>query len=229
MVSYLGHGITFPVADAGDIEASGIAFIVVTTILILLRCFSLVFRKTALGLADIFALASWLVVVGMGSVFIWSAERGGLGWPTPTGEPPLTEAHITDYQKLILQSEYVFCILMVVALGTTKLSILFFFRSIFLAHRRNFWDHLTRALLMLVALWTVAFTLAFALECGGYANTFWQPLETRTQHCLPINGGISSIEKACGITDLLLDFCCIALPFPIVSLRPGARQFVDAA
>lgn len=205
-------------AYAGDVQVSGIAFIVVATILVLLRSLSNLVRKFPWGWSDVFAIFSWLVIVGMGAVFTWSAEQGGLGWPTPTNEKALTATHITDYQKLILQSEYVFCILMVVALGTTKLSVLFFFRRIFLAHKHTFWDYLTQGLIVVVGVWTVAFMLAFALECGGYAAAFWQPLAIRVKHCLPINGGIAQFEKACGITDLVLDVCCVALPFPIVSL-----------
>lgn len=105
---------------------------------------------------------------------------------------------------------------MVLALGFTKLSILWFFRKIFVTHRRTVWDWITRVLTALVVAWTVAFFFVYAFECGNKPAAFWAPLAERVKHCFPINGAIAQFEKACGISDLVLDALCLSLPFPIV-------------
>lgn len=72
MVSYLDHGITFPIAYAGDLKASGITLPVIGLILQLLRAPLSVSKKIKAGLSDAFAVVSWLMLVGMGVIFIWS-------------------------------------------------------------------------------------------------------------------------------------------------------------
>lgn len=60
MVSYLGNGITFPVAYTGDIIASGIAFPVIGLILLLFRALIHVSKKLVFGLAEAFSIFSWV-------------------------------------------------------------------------------------------------------------------------------------------------------------------------
>lgn len=143
------------------------------------------------------------------------AVRGGLGSATPTDGPQLTETYISDFQRNVALSEYFFLILMVLALGTTKLSLVFFFRKIIASGHRTIWYHASTLLTIIVALWTVAFTLAFILVCGGNPSAFWSPEDIRKQ-CLQITGDYAVIEKACFISDLILDVACIVLPFPVV-------------
>lgn len=117
-------------------------------------------------------------------------------------------------------SEYFFLILMVVALGATKLSLVFFFRKIISNRHRTIWHHASTLLIVIVTIWTIAFTLSFILVCGKIPSAFWSPQNIRKQQCLQITGGYAVIEKACFISDLILDFACILLPFPVVRRFP---------
>lgn len=105
---------------------------------------------------------------------------------------------------------------MIVTLGTTKLSLVFFFRKLLANGHRTIWGHLSLALAVIVALWTVAFTLSYILVCGNEPSAFWSPEDIRLKKCLQITGGEAVIEKAGFISDLILDVACILLPFPTV-------------
>jgi hypothetical protein len=72
MLSYLGNGITFPTAYAGDLKASGIAFPVIGLVLLLLRALLNVAKRIKPGFSEAFAIFSWLMIVGMGTIFVWS-------------------------------------------------------------------------------------------------------------------------------------------------------------
>ena len=216
MVAYLGGGITFPIARASDVIGAGIAFPVIGTILILLRLLANRMNKTKFDLSDLFGLLSWITIVGMGALFVWSADHGAMGYGALGVEVTRQQAY--DRKVNIVQTEYFFLVLMIFALGTTKLSILFFFRRLFVTHRCSFWNYFTLALIVIVTAWTIAFVLAFALLCGGHASLFWDfehPVD-RQQTCLGLVSS-SKIENACGSSDLMLDLLCILLPFPVVS------------
>lgn len=105
---------------------------------------------------------------------------------------------------------------MSVALGTTKLSLLFFFRRVLAGGHRTFWSHVNVGLIVIVSLFTLAFSLGFVFVCGANPSAFWSPNNIRAPQCLPIKGGLADFEKASFITDFILDVACILLPFPII-------------
>ncbi|CZT23528.1 uncharacterized protein RCC_09242 [Ramularia collo-cygni] len=216
MVSYLGNGITFPTAYTNDLKASGIAFPVIGLILLVLRALLSISKKIKFGCSEAFAVISWLMIVGMGVIFVWSAENGGLGTDTPTDGPQLTKTYISRFQWNVVLSEYFFLIFMSVALGTTKLSLLFFFRRVLATGHRNVWNHINMLLIVVVILFTVTFTFGYIFVCGGNPSAFWSPNNIRAPQCLSIKGGLATFEKASFITDFILDVICIILPFPII-------------
>lgn len=59
-VTYLGHGVNFPVANAGDIRASGATFPVLGFILLLLRAAAYRHANHKPGLADLFSWIAWV-------------------------------------------------------------------------------------------------------------------------------------------------------------------------
>lgn len=216
MVSYLGYGINFPIVRENDITGCGIAFPVVGAILLVLRLLAHRVNNTRLGLSDLFGFLSWVGIVGLGTLFVWGAHRRSLGYPAPDRRN-LTEQQTLVNQTTLAQIEYFFLIFMSFTLGTTKLSILFFFRKLFVTHRRTFWDYFTLALIALVTLWTIAFVLASALICGSRAIAFWDfaNIPVRHKYCLNTEH-TAIIERAYGGSDLVLDVLCILLPFPVV-------------
>lgn len=152
-------------------------------------------------------------------------ENGGLGWPTPTDGPQLTKTYISRFQWNVVLSEYLFLILMSVALGTTKLSLLFFFRRLFVTGLHNVWNRVSIVLIAIVAMFTLAFSLGYVFVCGSNPSAFWSPNNVRATQCLPITGGLAMFEKASFVTDFILDVACILLPFPIV--RATATDCID--
>lgn len=106
---------------------------------------------------------------------------------------------------------------MILTLGFTKLSILWFCRRLFVVHKRDISDMITIGLTCLVALWTLAYFFAYALYCGGHASALWgTPLQEK-KYCLAIASNGRQLQYSMVITDMFLDLFCVIIPFPIVS------------
>ena len=102
---------------------------------------------------------------------------------------------------------------MITCYGLTKASILFFYRRIFVVHRKTFFDIFTIALLGITVLWTLGFVLAFAFNCGTHFSASWGSAEDIGRYC---KGGVQE-EKGMAVSDLILDVIIISIPIPLVS------------
>lgn len=107
-----------------------------------------------------------------------------------------------------------FQILAVLALGLIRLSILFFYRRLFLVHSRSRFDSMSKILLWIVAAWTVIFFFLVIFYCG---------LDFPIQNM--IGGGygpqclnITGLLVGFAVTDIVLDLVIWILPMPMVSL-----------
>lgn len=103
---------------------------------------------------------------------------------------------------------------MIAALGLVKLSVLFFYRSLFVVQRRTAFDILSLASIVIVVLWTLGFILAFAFNCKLNFSAAWGSQYDLMTHCNVGFGG----EQALVISDFLTDLFVLCLPFPAVSV-----------
>ena len=100
------------------------------------------------------------------------------------------------------------------ALGFIKLSILSFYRRIFVTNRGTTMDIITKLSMLVISLWTVAFVLLTIFCCGTNFTANWGPIAEQLQDC-PV--GIT-IKYGLAISDLILDLFIFILPLPFVSL-----------
>ena len=103
---------------------------------------------------------------------------------------------------------------MVVSLGLTKLSIIFFCRRIFSTKQRRLFDIITYGLIALISTWTLVFLLFYVFPCGSRFAALWTSLESLATECLHT----LLINEALVISDFITDVMIIALPIPLVRL-----------
>lgn len=108
--------------------------------------------------------------------------------------------------------EWVFLRLMILEYGFIKLSVIFFYRRVFVTNRWSVFDIITKISTVIIVMWTTGFFLANVFGCGRHFAWGWGPLEDE-DNCVD-----SLVElEALMITDFITDLFVIGLPFPLVS------------
>lgn len=103
---------------------------------------------------------------------------------------------------------------MVICYGFIKLSIIAFYRRLFVTNKNTFFDILTKAANVVVFLWSIAYILIDIFDCGSHLDANWGTFEELLAYCTTI--GFTS-EYGFVISDFLLDVLVISLPLPLVS------------
>ena len=142
-----------------------------------------------------------------------------MGLPTPTPPSNLTTAdeilYYVDPTTVLLEKiEFAYQILMMIAYGSIKLSIIFFYRRIFVPQRGTVFDIVCTVTIVVVFLWTLAFILMIIFPCGALLWPNWGSTGDQLALC-PI---IFTSEYGLVVSDLILDFWVILLPLPLVSI-----------
>lgn len=112
-----------------------------------------------------------------------------------------------------LQIEYPFQILLMLAYGFIKLSIVAFYRRIFLTHRGSITDILTQATSVVIILWTFTFIMLIVFACGKHFWANWGSTGDQLVYC-PV---AFTSEYGLAISDLILDAFIFLMPLPFVS------------
>lgn len=97
----------------------------------------------------------------------------------------------------------------VVCYGFVKLSILAFYRRIFVVSERSSFDIATRVMAVVVFLWTITFILLVIFACPQSVSASWGTAAQQNEYCLAI--GYTSLEGLAG-SDLILDLILISMP-----------------
>lgn len=96
------------------------------------------------------------------------------------------------------------------AFGFAKLSMLFFYRSIF---RGTVFNIISWAMIAIVILWTIGFFGAVLFQCGARVHLLWGSGAKILEYCAPgFNIAISSAS-----TDAFLDLIILLMPIYWVS------------
>lgn len=110
------------------------------------------------------------------------------------------------------QLQYAFQIIMMLAYGFIKLSIIAFYRRIFVTHKWGTFDILSIVLGVVTLLWTISFFLIDILACGTHITANWGPLDQQLEYC---PDGYTS-EYGFAISDVIIDFLILVMPIPSV-------------
>ena len=108
-----------------------------------------------------------------------------------------------------------FFTLTVAAYGCIKLSVLFFYRRLFVNGTSRTFDYITKVAIGVIAAWTLAFFFSQLFRCGPHLGKNWGPL-IYYQSCLD---GFK-YDNGLFISDLITDILVICLPIPIVNRPP---------
>ena len=93
--------------------------------------------------------------------------------------------------------------------GLIKLSVLLFYRRIFLGRLFKMYSLL---MCIFIFLWSFSFFFATAFQCGTHISAWWTSVSTINRYC----DKTATLELAFGITDVITDVMVLVIPLPIV-------------
>lgn len=106
----------------------------------------------------------------------------------------------------------------VLGLGFVKLSFLFFFRRVFVidpSSTTRIFGKINKAMIVLVALWTVAFVFAYIFICGTNPFAYYgRDQAYEKQRCV----NTSALLESFAASDLLGDLIILVMPIERVSI-----------
>ncbi|KAJ5539551.1 hypothetical protein N7513_007883 [Penicillium frequentans] len=120
----------------------------------------------------------------------------------------LTE--LSDAQRTVELVDWITWVLMTPANGLIKLSSIFLYRRIFVTGQEKLFNILSWTLIVVCALWTVAFFFATIFGCGRHFDYPWGPL-------VAISSCNTNIRlEGLMISDLITDLFVWILPVPMI-------------
>jgi hypothetical protein len=109
---------------------------------------------------------------------------------------------------------------MIIAYGFIKLSIIFFYRRLFLILRWSAFDIISLAYIVIIIIWALTSLFVFLFVCGSKIYLQWGPLAETRDQC----GDLFAVELGLVISDLVTDVMIITLPMPIVCFSLAISQ-----
>lgn len=110
---------------------------------------------------------------------------------------------------------------MVLAFGSIKLSITFYYRRIFVTAKGLWFDWITKAAVAIVVLWMVGYLFGFIFMCGTHIYANWGSLQVRSMYC----GPSADVDSAFVVSDSITDVMVLCLPLPVVSPQNTAIYY----
>ncbi|KAI9041024.1 uncharacterized protein KD926_007440 [Aspergillus affinis] len=199
---------------------------VLGTLTVLLRFYARRRSRVVLWVDDWLTLPAPLMEYILAALLIWGATTGPLGGllPRPTVPGPDGYLYSTSDQQIRLQQiQYFADIAAILAFRFTKLTILYFYRSILCSRRttKTLFHTVTMFMIALVIFWTLAFGFGALFLCGAHSENAWAPVAVVAEKCsaqLPLLEGYA-------ISDFIVDVFIWLLPLPrIWALQMSVRQ-----
>ncbi|KAI0407732.1 hypothetical protein F4802DRAFT_595125 [Xylaria palmicola] len=164
------------------------------------------YARTPLGADDHLLLAGLAVAATCNGIQYYNALKG-------TGGEAIKDADKATRMVIVShQIDWAMIVIEKAAFGATKLSILLFYRRIF-----GVWGSFRRAnsaLLWVVLLWALLFTLADVLICGAHPELIWGYDQTvALRRC----GNRGALLLAFSVTSVATDLPVLGLPFFYIS------------
>ena len=98
------------------------------------------------------------------------------------------------------------------ALGSVKLSFIFFYRRIFITGVGRVFRPLTTTIIVIIIAWAVALFFALLVSCRGDFAAWWTSVDDLNTKCI----ATLELENAFAISDFFTDLIVIILPLPQV-------------
>ena len=155
-----------------------------------------------------------------------------LGYPTPLvgleGNPSYDTSTVAKVCKtscpqrrasllILLQIEYAAFMMQPLALGSTKLSFVFFYRRIFLSGRSETatataFNIATLSTIGIATAWMISFFFTYVFVCGSHPAVYWESTKASSAHCFKTRVALDGFA----ISDFLTDLIVLVLPIPMV-------------
>ncbi|KAF4629023.1 hypothetical protein G7Y89_g9132 [Cudoniella acicularis] len=165
-------------------------------------------RRTKFGLDDWTILAALVLAWLLSILFIVASAKGALGGHTPIN--PKTHLGVSNQDSQnSAKVEYGAYVIMSLAFGLIKISVVSFYRRIFVGQAFRQWS---LALLVFICVWMVAFFLALTLWCGVHPAAGWTSRATILAYCT----NLADLELAFAATDAITDLMVILTPIPML-------------
>ena len=124
-------------------------------------------------------------------------------------EPFINFKTLTVNQLTCRQLQYISYVIMDIAFGIIKLSVILLYRRIFISSFFQVWSSTVCGLIIL---WLISFTFAFGFQCGTDASRLWRSTKDSTSYCIHT----TPISMAFAVSDLVTDLLVLAIPIPFV-------------
>ncbi|CAI6339177.1 unnamed protein product [Periconia digitata] len=202
------------------------AFLIALDIaVVVMRYYAKRLRQQPLKTEDWFCFVSLILAMGLAAVLFIGVGKKALAYPTPqlASRTPLAESN----DRIITSSrlQYIFVVISVPTLGLINLSVLTFYRRIFVIDRSNLKDFRNAVyfgMMVAITLWTGGFFLSFMFACKGHFTAWWTSAISLITNC------VNTLELvfAYAISDFITDVSIMLLPIPsVMSLHlPTARK-----
>ncbi|KAL4912936.1 hypothetical protein BDW62DRAFT_214615 [Aspergillus aurantiobrunneus] len=205
----------FALVRPGHVWAAGIVLPVVCAILVSLRFYVRRSKNQRIGVEDWMSAIALVLVFGMGACLIVGVVQGVMGYPTPLPEgidpQEAYQQSIENYEK-IAKIQFYYQLIMIVAYGCIKVSLILFYRRLFVVTRWSPFDITCVAYLAFMVAWTLWLFLWFLWACRLDIDLHWAPLSEVEDRC----GDPLAPEMALVISDLVTDLMILALPLPVI-------------
>ncbi|KAI4142678.1 MAG: hypothetical protein LQ340_007262 [Diploschistes diacapsis] len=151
----------------------------------------------------------------------WKAYVPGVakqifGYPTPSPSRALSEQEMFLYidpsSALASQIQFAFQIFMMIAYGTIKMSIVAFYRRLFVVHKGSPFAVITMTIWVIILLWTIVFLFLVIFPCGEHVWATWSAPIYQIQFC---DIAFAS-EYGLAMSDLILDIIVFLMPLPLI-------------
>ncbi|KAF6225577.1 hypothetical protein HO133_009577 [Letharia lupina] len=201
------NGTSFDWNTRGQTIAAATVLPALGLISVVLRFWSRLHRRAGLGLDDAFIVPALLCVIGLGTTLLVGVAKNVIAHTTPPNPNAASKDaqlyQITPPQELVEKIEFVFFLISVVAYGFIKLSVLFFYRRIFVKGASAKFDIVSKVAIWITSAWTIAFFLIQLFKCGRYIDSEWGPLIDASR-CLDSFQYTDALFVSDLITDLLV-------------------------
>lgn len=122
----------------------------------------------------------------------------------------------TEKIQIVARLQYIFLVISIPALGAIKLSVLFFYRRIFVIEKsnlRNMHNIMYTVIIAIVAIWIAGFCFTFMFACKGDFDAWWHSALSLMTKCIDT----LILLYAYAISDFISDVIIILIPIPSVS------------
>ncbi|KAL8952931.1 MAG: hypothetical protein Q9222_001190 [Ikaeria aurantiellina] len=228
------NGTTFAWNTKGEVVAAAAVLPILGIVLVILRFYSRIKYKAGLGADDWLIVPAAVIVLAMGITLLVGVGQGVVAHTTTPNpdtsknaqlyqttpeqvfmekvKPQIPTLPVERKAEFLSKIEFIIFVIMVPAYGFIKLSVIYFYRRIFVKgipdSRFNIVTHATS---VVIIIWTVVFFFLEIFKRGKHVEDNWGPLIKAKSG---INGAV--LNNGLFISDFVTDLWIVLLPIPLI-------------